>query len=195
MCLNRFGDEKHKKSVCILRYQRGFLLPLALFVWVAMSGMAAFMAKQLSLANTTSALGAFSTQAFYAADSGAQLGLYHLFSPQADRQTVDGRCAALSLNASFNGAGLHQCAYVVNCSCFYEDGAECNSERVDHYNGVSGIAHSVYHIASISSCGRQQYLSRRQLMVTAEQSDVAYATAVTVADYRGHDRILFWEQK
>src|SRR5690554_3189730 len=89
--------------------QRGFLMPVALFIIVIMGIYALILWRTTSQANLSAVQEVITVQAFYAAESGAQRGMAQLFSPDAsNRQTIDGRCLAMSsspINLSFNVAG------------------------------------------------------------------------------------------
>ncbi|MBX2807476.1 MAG: hypothetical protein KTR20_02505 [Cellvibrionaceae bacterium] len=177
----------------VLCRQRGYLLPLALLLLLSMSVMAAFMARQLALARSVSLVDTFAAQAFYAADSGSQWGLYTLLTSDAHQQPMSRRCANLSLVKHFAAAGLSQCELVVSCVCVYQDGGVCGaaSARGDH--NVSEAAQSIYRISSVASCGRGAYLARRQQVVNALSADAAHVKSANPAGYRGHDRVLSWQ--
>lgn len=113
-----------------MQRQRGFLLPLALFIIVAMGFAALALWRTTAQTSTASVQELLSTQAFYAAESGVQAGLNELFYPNANnRQQADNRCAALDQNLDFSGVeGLNLCTADVQCELveagFYRLSAE-----------------------------------------------------------------------
>lgn len=117
--------------------QRGFLMPLAIFIVVVMSLFAAALWRTTVQTSLSGAQEMVTVQAFYAAESGAQNGMQALFFPDANnRNAVDTRCTALSLNTVFTGvAGLNSCSAQVSCA------------------GSSAGATSFYTITSIGRCG------------------------------------------
>ena len=56
------------------RYQRGFLMPLAVFILVAMSFFAVTISRLTGQAGIATTQEAITVASFYAAESGAQLG-------------------------------------------------------------------------------------------------------------------------
>lgn len=128
--------------------QRGFLLPVALFIIVVM-GFAS-----LALWRTTAQTGAasvqelLSSQAFYAAESGIQAGLSELLYPGAgNRSQADARCSGLNQNLDFSGVeGLNLCAANVQCEL---------------------VEPGVYELSSKGSCGSGDLSSERSLEVQA----------------------------
>jgi MSHA biogenesis protein MshP len=76
--------------------QQGFLLPLALFIVVVMGLFALVLSRNTIQTGTSTVQEMVSTQAFYVAESGAQLGMQNLFFPDPSvRQQVDQRCVNL----------------------------------------------------------------------------------------------------
>lgn len=122
------------------RKQRGFLIPLAIFIVVVMSLFAVALWRTTVQTSLSGAQEMVTVQAFYAAESGAQNGMQELFFPDdSNRGAIDARCTALSLTASFAGiAGLNNCSAQVSCTC-----VDCNPAGVT----------SFYTITSVGSCG------------------------------------------
>lgn len=93
-------------------YQRGFSLPVAVFILVIMAliGTALVSLSQ----NSHQALGqeVISTRAFYAAESGAQLALAQLFSLTG----AAANCASAYPTVSFTAASMSGCSASVSCS-------------------------------------------------------------------------------
>lgn len=119
--------------------QRGFLMPLAIFIVVVMSLFAAALWRTTVQTSLSGAQEMVTVQAFYAAESGAQNGMQALFFPDASsRLAINARCDALNLTPAFAGiAGLNNCSAQVSCTC-----VECNSGTT-----------SFYTITSVGSCG------------------------------------------
>lgn len=103
--------------------QRGFLLPVAIFILVAMSAFALTLWRTTAQASISISQELISTQAYYAAESGAQLGAAKLLAGAG--------CATLAITHSFSPAGLNQCSVEVSCA------------------GVSEF----YQLTSIGQCG------------------------------------------
>jgi len=138
-----------------LQHQRGFLLPLALFILVVMGALALTISRT-SIQTQNSTLQEFtSIQAFYAAESGAQRGMQRLFldtSNALTRAAVNARCTSWNENFTFAGVkGLSICNAQVNCGF-----------TVDTNN-----TKSFYTITSVGNCGHQQFRAERTIQVGA----------------------------
>lgn len=96
--------------------QKGFLIPLALFILVAVSLMAIAISRLSSQSSVSSVQEAISVQAFYAAESGAQHGMHELFFSSANRTAADSACDGMSISTTFAVAGLSGCEVNVSCS-------------------------------------------------------------------------------
>ncbi len=131
-------------------HQQGFLLPLALFILVVM-GVLALTISRTSIQTQTSSIQEFTNiQAFYAAESGAQRGMQHLFLNAALlRADVDGRCAGWNQTINFTAAGLRACTAQVSCA-FATD---------------AGNIRSFYTLTSVGICGPDQYRAERSIQV------------------------------
>lgn len=118
-----------------MRKQRGFLLPVALFIIVVMGFASLALWRTTAQTSTASVQELLSSQAFYAAESGIQSGLSELFYPNANnRPQADNRCANLDQSLDFSGvSGLNLCSVEVDCNLtepgFYQLSAagECSS--------------------------------------------------------------------
>lgn len=144
-----------------LKKQQGFLLPLALFILVAMSFFAFALSRTTSQAGMAPVQELISVQAFYAAESGAQEGLSRLFYPDASSRTaVDNQCAAInSLNRSYDGVeGLNQCSAVIDCTCVDDQGNTPCSPAANI---------SFYTITSTGRCGNTPTHAERTIRVDA----------------------------
>lgn len=131
-------------------HQQGFLLPLALFILVVM-GVLALTISRTSIQTQTSSIQEFTNiQAFYAAESGAQRGMQHLFLNAALlRADVDGRCAGWSQSYNFTAAGLRACTAQVSCA----------------FTTDAGNIRSFYTLTSVGVCGTDQYRAERSIQV------------------------------
>lgn len=157
-----------KKSRYILaRYQRGFLLPLALFIIVVLGGMTIIISKKVSQSTESYLLNGISVQAFYAAESGAQAGLHELFFLDTDRQLVDGRCAVMNISRTLNADGVRNCAVTVSCICRYENNTFCDHNNSANYLTGTGVTNSFYAIDSHAECGTDGFLSQHRIEVGA----------------------------
>lgn len=136
--------------------ERGFLIPLAAFILVVISLLAATVMRtssQVSLAGTQESI---STQAFYAAESGAQAAMSVLFSVNGDRAAVDVNCTNVQSQV-FNVTGLSNCSAAVSCVCVDENNNACPA---------AGL-YSFYTINSSATCGSADVTSNRTVQVSA----------------------------
>lgn len=149
MSLDRYSSIAGKK------YQRGFLMPLAIFIIVSMAGFAIVMARTTAQTNSSSIQAMIAIQAFYAADSGAQWGMNQLFyntGAPLTRTGVDASCSALSgQSRSFNVDGLRNCSATLQCVV----------------NTDVGNTTSYYLLTSSSTCGDQPIVSQRVVELSA----------------------------
>lgn len=156
---SKFLTNKYKRKFlsCNPEKQQGFLIPLSLFIVVAMGILALVVARTSTQTNQSFTLELIGVQAFYAAESGAQRGMQVLFFPNASvRAAVDGRCQALNQNYSFTSVnGLQLCSAQVTCACNYRNGTACASANAANYQPTSptGVIASYYTITSVGSCG------------------------------------------
>src|SRR4051794_37852990 len=101
-----------------LNTQRGFLLPLALFILVVMGVLALTISRTSTQTQISGVQELTNAQSFYAAESGAQRGMQALFLNNTTRRATDTSCAAMAINHNFaNVNGLKICTAQVNCSC------------------------------------------------------------------------------
>lgn len=156
--------------------QQGFLLPLSVFIVVVMGLFALVLSRNTIQTNTSAVQEAISTQAFYAAESGAQRGMRTLFYPTApatnNRQEVDGRCVAMTAtNYSFTVPGLNNCNAVVSCVCQYADSppSTCSPGTASNYSSSAAPEklNSFYRITSVATCGSGNLRSVRTIEVGA----------------------------
>lgn len=141
-------------------HQRGFLLPLALFVLVVMGVLALTISRTATQTNTSTIQEFTNIQSFYAAESGAQRGMQALFLTTATRQATDGACAGMAGNAAVNQGfgnvvGLQACTVAVICTCRYQNGNACAHGTAANYssNSAVGLTRSFYTVRSQGTCG------------------------------------------
>ncbi|WP_370981444.1 hypothetical protein [Agaribacterium sp. ZY112] len=132
--------------------QRGYLMPLAMFLIIGLGALAASVAHLGAQSASSSFREALSVQAFYVADSAAQRGLHQLFFPAADRAIADAACGAMvDVNVAFNSASMNGCSALLNCSL---------AVSADN-------ATSIYSVTSEASCGAGELAVERQLLLRA----------------------------
>lgn len=159
-----------ERAPASLARQRGFLLPLALFMMVAIGLLALGLWRTASQTNVGAVQEVVSVQAFYAAESGAQTGMSRLFYPDASaRQDIDQRCQSLSETENFSAAGLSQCTADFQCQCQYESGAACEPGNDAHYEPGTDNPHSFYRITSEGRCDVGGLSATRIIEVNAHQ--------------------------
>ena len=145
-----------------LKKQEGFLLPVALFIILVVGGAALLMSQQLTQSSRSSLFTIHTTQSLYAAEMGAQLGAHQLRFPNVDRQQMDSRCLALSINRDFTEDGINQCTIQVSCNCRYDNDTACNAGDINNYNGATGVNNSYYQLSSEATCGLGNFRARQQ---------------------------------
>jgi MSHA biogenesis protein MshP len=119
--------------------QRGFLLPVAVFILVVMSVAAIALWRSSIQSSNSTVQELISTQALYAAESGAQAGVGQIFTG-ADRDAVNAQCDALNLTLNYSVLGLRQCSARVSCSFILSPPSPNDTG-------------SVYVIDSVGTCG------------------------------------------
>ncbi|AQT59089.1 pilus assembly PilX N-terminal domain-containing protein [Cellvibrio sp. PSBB023] len=154
-----------------LNSQRGFLLPLALFIIVVMSVLALTISRTATQTQSAAVQELISLQSFYAAESGAQRGMKALFfDVNNNRQAADAVCANMNLSPSYSGvAGLSTCTVTVSCSCRYRNGNDCAPATTTNYTPAPAIdvLTSFYTITSIAACGQHEYRAERTIQAGA----------------------------
>lgn len=144
-----------RDSHIALQRQRGFLIPLALFIVVVMGLLALALTRMSTQAGLASAQELLSLQAFYAGESGAQQGMNQLYPP-ADpnlniRDDVNARCDGVVRTLAFAGVtGLSGCSAAVSCNC-----VSC----------TPAAATSFYTITSVGSCNAGTLSATRTIRV------------------------------
>ncbi|WP_049629555.1 MSHA biogenesis protein MshP [Cellvibrio sp. pealriver] len=160
MCPDQF-------SIACHRHQRGFLLPLALFILVVMGVLALTISRTATQTNTATIQELTNIQSFYAAESGAQRGMQGLFLTTTTRNATDAACANMAINHNFASVnGLRMCSVVVSCSCRYQDGSACAHGTAANYLPTSpvGVTKSFYTIRSVGTCGPADHFRAQRII-------------------------------
>lgn len=164
MCPDQLSFKYH-------RHQRGFLLPLALFILVVMGVLALTISRTATQTNTATIQELTNIQSFYAAESGAQRGMQALFLSTTSRQDTDSACAGMAgnavVNSDFAGVnGLRMCSVAVSCSCRYQDGSACAHGSAANYLPTSpvGVTKSFYTIRSVGTCGPADHFRAQRII-------------------------------
>lgn len=141
-------------------HQRGFLLPLALFILVVMGVLALTLSRTAIQTQNAGVQEFTNAQAFYAAESGAQRGMQVLFLATATRQATDTACANMATNTTANQNfasvnGLQACTVAVTCSCVYQNNTVCAPATGANYlqTAAVGVTRSFYTLRSVGTCG------------------------------------------
>lgn len=139
-----------------MRSQRGFLVPLSMFIVVGAATLAIAMSQMAAGSRSSAVLSTLNAQAFYAADSGIQRALHQLYYGNNTQSAVDTACNAVN-GSSFNLAvtGLNGCS--VSLSCEVTQSADASI--------------SVYSVLSQSACGQGDYSTGRRIRTQAYMFD------------------------
>ncbi|WP_185231582.1 MSHA biogenesis protein MshP [Teredinibacter franksiae] len=132
--------------------QKGFLIPLALILIVGISFLAIAVSRLSAQSGSQATIEGLSVQAFYAAESGAQYGVYQLFDTANSRAQADSNCGNISSGPQivFTAPGLDLCRATVSCS------RSVNAEDTI----------SFFNISSVAGCGAGQLLGEREIEVS-----------------------------
>ena len=107
-------------SIAYGRHERGFSLPVVVFILVIMALLAAGITQLSSRSNLAAAQEELSNRAFFAAESGASWAMSRLFfnsGGSADKTFSDTACTAVSgAVLNFTQAGLATCSATLSCS-------------------------------------------------------------------------------
>ncbi len=162
MYLNRCGLQTVNR-------QRGFLIPLALFIVVVIGSLALVIARTSTQTNTASVQELLSVQTFYAAESGTQRGMQILFFPDASvRQDADTRCVAMNQTFNFAGiVGLQHCTAQISCSCRYNNNTACAPATAANYSDTTSVPTSFYTVTTLATCGQGSYRADRTIQAGA----------------------------
>lgn len=104
--------------MCPERHQAGSLLPIAMFILVALSLLLVALLRLTTQTGNTISQEALSLSAFYSAESGAQWSMSVLFYPEVTRTLTDSRCIGTINGSSINlsAPGLNSCTVDMNCA-------------------------------------------------------------------------------
>jgi MSHA biogenesis protein MshP len=148
MCLNRCDTSPSA--------QRGFLLPVAVFILVVMSVAALALWRSSIQTSRATVQELISAQALYAAESGAQAGVGQVLA-SANRTTANAVCDALNLSQAYSVTGLQRCSAQVSCRVILNPPSPSDTS-------------SVYEVISQGRCGTS-VTAERSIMVAAYLED------------------------
>jgi len=135
-----------------LNQQRGFLIPLAVFIIAGLSLLAISLTRLASQSGLSSFREGLSAQAFYAAESGVGYALNQVLFPSASRATADTACLGVDgTTLNFDVEGLNQCSAEIGCSSTINA-----SDTVSYYS-----------VESFASCGAGELITERVVQATA----------------------------
>jgi len=139
-----------------VKYQQGFLMPVAIFILVVMAGFAAALNRMTAQTAIMVPQEMLSTAAFYAAETGAQRALNQMFYSTAatvTRVDADAACAALATPLTFpaTATGLASCSVAITCAV----------------SNDAGNTTSFYNIGSAASCGSGDVTAQRTIDVSS----------------------------
>jgi len=109
--------------------QQGFLLPIVMFIVVAMGFLALAVARFSGQTSIAAAQEGISLQAFYAAESGGQYAMNQIYyvasgGTEIDRATATANCVSVNGDVvNFSGAGLTNCSATVACASNVDAGS------------------------------------------------------------------------
>lgn len=102
------------------RRQRGFLMPVAIFILIILAGVAITVTRFSAQTGTANTQESISVATFYAAESGGQYALNRLYYSTVaapTQATVDANCGTINgASLNFTSAGLAGCQTTITCS-------------------------------------------------------------------------------
>ncbi len=124
-------------------------MPLALFILVGLGALAIAISR-LSAGQFSAAVHeSLSVQAFYAAESAAQVAMHQILFNTADKAGADGKCAAANGDIlTFSAAGLNACSAQIACSIA----------------SSAGDTAGIYRVEATASCGQGQLAAERRVI-------------------------------
>ncbi len=135
--------------------QQGWLMPMAAFIVVVMGLLAVGLSRIGTQSSFATVQEQVSIQAFFAAESTAQLAMNQLFyntSSAINRTTSTSACNSVNGNTlSFTAAGMNGCSATVSCTA-----------SIDGANTMT-----FYEIQSRARCGVEPIWSERTITVKA----------------------------
>lgn len=148
---------KHNVSIsapCYLTgvYQCGYLMPFALVIILIIGAFSIAIHQLVNRSQSVTLQQGLSSQAYYAAESGAQYAMHQLYFNQTTRLQVDNQCVNVNGSSiNFSVVGLSQCTSNILCS------------RTTN----TGDTQSYYTIVSNGQCGSGVGLVERSITVKA----------------------------
>lgn len=138
-----------------LSHNKGFMIPLALFILVSMAALAIAINRMAAQSTSSSTLEGVSLQAFFAAESGAQYAMHFLMFDVTQRSESDNNCSTMPLSVPnfphASAAGLQACSLSLSCQ----------------QDSVSTSSASYYTITSTAECGSGTLQAKRTIEVSA----------------------------
>lgn len=128
----------------------GYLMPFTLIIILILGAFSLAIHQLVNRSQRLALQQGLSSQAYYAAESGAQYAMHQLYFNQTTRVQVDARCISVNgSNINFNATGLSQCTSSLTCS-----------RTVN-----TGDTESYYTITSNGQCGAGVGLAERSVLV------------------------------
>ncbi len=137
--------------------QNGFLLPLVMFVLIALGAMALTVARFSGQASLASAQEGISLQAFYAAESGGQYAMNQIYYVASGGTPITASAATTNCVSiqgdvvNYAGPGLANCSATLSCA-----------SNVD-----VGSATTFFVISSNGNCGSGSVSASRTIQVSS----------------------------
>ena len=133
-------------------YQRGFLMPLAMFILVALASLAIAANRLNSSSFSSSVQTAINVQSLYAADSGAQYAAHKLLFDVSSPAQADANCTAPNGDSlSYSAAGLKGCSASLSCTPINNTGEN----------------RRLYDLIATATCGSDTLTAERSIAVKA----------------------------
>lgn len=132
-----------------LAKQAGFLMPLALFILVGLGALALTISRLSSGQFSSAVQETLSVQAFYAAESAAQVAMSRILFSATSKAEADLNCINVdgeSLNYSV--PGLSDCSAQLSCAVIVNSGDQAG----------------IYRLESRATCGGGSLLAERRLV-------------------------------
>ena len=132
--------------------QQGFLMPMAIFILLALAGLGIAISRLSSASFGSSVQEATLAQSLYAAESGAQYAMHKLLFNESDNAQVDANCNNLNGSSlAFNAVGLASCNVTITCVSVANNDAGSN----------------IYDLQSAARCGGGELYAERTIAVRA----------------------------
>lgn len=129
-------------------HQSGWLMPVAAFIIVVMAALAVAMGRIGSQSSLSVVQEQVSLQAFYVAESGAQLAMTSLTYPEADPALAMNACSTLDGSIrNLAAPGMESCRVMLSCNSVVDNGLH------------------LFTIISEGECGTANLRARRRIEV------------------------------